>query len=66
MGTDSGQLTTIASSLNSPSSVALDADGNVYILSVYIADGGNWIIEKWAADSGQLTTLISGLNNPPP
>jgi DNA-binding beta-propeller fold protein YncE len=53
-------LTTLASGLNHPNSVAMDGAGNVYI-----ADTANNAIKKWTMTSNAVTTLVaSGLNGP--
>jgi DNA-binding beta-propeller fold protein YncE len=53
-------LTTLASGLNHPNSVAMDGAGNVYI-----ADTGNNAIKKWTMTNNTVTTLVaSGLNGP--
>ena len=56
-----GGLTTLVSSgLNTPTGVAVDGSGNVYI-----ADTGNNAIKEWNASTQAVTTLVSsGLNNP--
>jgi streptogramin lyase len=51
--------TLVASGLNSPQGVAVDAQGNVYI-----ADTGNHAIERWNAITSQTITLAPGLNAP--
>ncbi len=48
-----------ASKLSSPSGVAVDAAGNVFI-----ADTGDNAIKEWHAATKMVTTLVSGLNGP--
>ena len=55
----SGAGTLVSSGLSSPSGVAVDGAGNVYI-----ADSGNNAIEEWNAATQGLTTLASGLYDP--
>ena len=52
--------TLVASGLSSPSGVAVDGAGNVYI-----ADTGNNAIEQWMVASNTLNTLVAtGLFSP--
>ncbi|HEY1663300.1 MAG TPA: BACON domain-containing carbohydrate-binding protein [Verrucomicrobiae bacterium] len=51
--------TLVSSGLNSPSGVAVDSSGNVYI-----ADFGNSAIKEWNAASNTVTTLVSGAGEP--
>ena len=49
------QVTTLVSTgLNTPSGVAVDGSGNVYI-----ADTPNNAIKEWNASTQQVTTLVS-------
>lgn len=49
----------VESGLNSPTGVAVDGAGNVYI-----ADTGSHAIRKWSVANNAVTTLVSGLNQP--
>jgi sugar lactone lactonase YvrE len=53
-------LTLLLSSLNTPSSVAVDTNGNVYV-----CDYGNAVVQKWNASGKTFATVIgSGLTHP--
>jgi streptogramin lyase len=55
-----GVVTPLSTGLNSPSQVAVDGSGNVYV-----ADSGSNSIKEWNAVTRQLTTLVSaGLSKP--
>lgn len=55
--TSSGSLSTFVSGLNSPSSIAFDNTGNLYVTN------GNFISK--VTSSGAISTFVSGLNSPP-